>query len=121
MKVAMTMVERIQVLCREKGTTFKRLETDFGFSNGAMYKWDTNTPGIDRVQKVADYFGVSIDFLVRGYDGPQLNGKKTFNKYSVIELVRGTGLSVNQIITVLDQAKSMVLDEAVVSNSCGGM
>ena len=117
----MTIVERIQELCREKGTTLKGLETEFGFSNGAMYKWDTNVPGVDRVQKVADYFGVSIDFLVRGHDRLSQNSKNAFNKYSVIQLVRGTGLSANQIITVLDQAKSAVLDEAVVGNSYGGM
>jgi len=116
----MTITERVQLLCREKGVTLSGLEKELGFGNSSLCKWDTSVPGIDRVLKVADYFGVSIDFLVRGYDGPQINGKKAFNKYSIIELVRGTGLNVNQIITVLDQAKSVVLDEAVVGNSCGG-
>ncbi|SDG48712.1 helix-turn-helix domain-containing protein [Desulfosporosinus hippei] len=62
----MTLVGRIQELCRENNTNLKNLEVKFGFSNGAMYKWDTNIPSVDRVQKVADYFGVSIDYLVHG-------------------------------------------------------
>ena len=111
----MTMDERMQMLCRDKGVTLGGLEKQFGFGNGALYKWETNTPGIDRVQKIADYFGVSIDFLARGYDGPAKNNK-SFNKYTILDLVRGTDLSVNQVISVLDQAKSAILDEAVVGN-----
>jgi hypothetical protein len=112
----MTLVERINQICKTHRTSISKLEKVLEFSNGAMYKWDECRPTIDRVQKVADYFGVSIDFLVRGCNGPKIDGK-TFDGYSVIELVRGTGLSVNQIITALDQAKSTVLDEAVVGKS----
>jgi transcriptional regulator with XRE-family HTH domain len=59
------MLTRIQELCREKGTSVSKLEKELGFSNGSMYKWDTNSPSVDRVQKVADHFGVPIDYLVR--------------------------------------------------------
>lgn len=35
-----------------------------GFSNGSISKWKKSTPTPDRLQKIADYFGVTIDFLM---------------------------------------------------------
>lgn len=61
----MAIVKKIQELCKERGMTIPKLEKEAGFSNGSIYKWDTNTPGIDRIQKVAKCFGVSIDFLIQ--------------------------------------------------------
>ena len=60
----MSMVKTVKTLCQKKGTSIPKLEKELGFGNGAIYYWDTNTPGVDKVQKVADYFGVTIDFLV---------------------------------------------------------
>jgi transcriptional regulator with XRE-family HTH domain len=59
-----SMVERVKTLCQEKKTSIPRLEKELGFGRGAIYYWDTSTPGIDKVQKVANYFGVTIDSLV---------------------------------------------------------
>lgn len=61
----MSLVEKIKKLCEEHNTSIPKLEKAFGFGNGAMYNWDKNTPGIDKVKKVADHFGVSIDSLAR--------------------------------------------------------
>lgn len=58
------MVKRIQMLCKGKDTTFAQLERKLGFSNGSIRRWDTNSPSVDKVLKVADHFKVSIDNLV---------------------------------------------------------
>lgn len=60
----MALVEKIKKLCKEKKTSIPRLEKELGFGNGAIYNWDTNAPSVDKVQKVADYFGITIDSLV---------------------------------------------------------
>ncbi len=55
----------IKDLCSERKITIKDVEIACGFSNGSISKWrGTYSPGIDKVQKVADFFGVSIDFLI---------------------------------------------------------
>lgn len=56
----MGLVENIRLLCKETGTSIPKLENYFGWGHGAIYKWDTNKPSIDKLQKVADYFGVSL-------------------------------------------------------------
>lgn len=59
----MTLVERIKQLCRNKGIDLGILENELGFGKKSVYKWDKNTPSLERVIKVADYFDVSLDFL----------------------------------------------------------
>lgn len=60
----MTLLTRIKVLCAEHNTTLSSLEKALGFGNGTISKWDNATPSGDRLSKVADYFGISVDFLL---------------------------------------------------------
>lgn len=60
----MNVLERIQLLCKENGTNPSSLESELGFGKGTMYKWNKVSPNTDRLSAVADYFGVSIDWLL---------------------------------------------------------
>ena len=59
----MGLVNRIKILCDEKGITFAELERTVGISNGQIRRWDKASPKIDNVNKVADYFKVTTDYL----------------------------------------------------------
>ncbi|MES5957503.1 helix-turn-helix transcriptional regulator [Bacillus fungorum] len=60
----MTVVDVIKRLCKEQKITIAELERRIELSNGQIRKWSNQTPGIDKVQKVADYFNVSVDYLL---------------------------------------------------------
>ncbi|EXY06164.1 helix-turn-helix transcriptional regulator [Bacillus cereus] len=60
----MTIVDRIKKLCTEQKITIAELERRIQLSNGQIRKWSNQTPGIDKIQKVADYFKVSTDYLI---------------------------------------------------------
>ena len=62
----MTLYERIETLRNSKGISQGKLEKELGFSNGSHSKWKNSTPTPDRLQKVADYFNVSINYLLTG-------------------------------------------------------
>lgn len=66
----MDLVLRIKQLVYQNGLTFAELERRLDFSNGQIARWSRQTPGIDKVQKVADYFNVSVDYLL-GREKPQ--------------------------------------------------
>lgn len=68
----MSLVERIQSLCSNKNTTLIGLEREIGLGRGTIRNWDKNSPSIDKVQKVADYFNVSVDYLLGNVDNPQM-------------------------------------------------
>lgn len=54
----------IRRLCKEKGIAISKMENDLEFPRSSISKWDNNEPGIRKVQKVADYLGVSIEKLL---------------------------------------------------------
>ncbi len=60
----MGLVERIKLLCDEKKTNFAEVERNIGISNGQIRRWNTSTPGTDKLEMVADYFDVSVDYLL---------------------------------------------------------
>ncbi|MHB1651629.1 MAG: helix-turn-helix domain-containing protein [Desulfitobacteriaceae bacterium] len=64
----MGIVENIKALCKQRDTSIPRIEKELGFGNGAIYNWDKNSPTIGKLQQVADHMGVSVDFLISGFD-----------------------------------------------------
>jgi len=60
----MEIVDKIRLLAAEKGVSMAQLERDCGFSKNSVIKWDKNTPGGDKLLRVAQYLGVSVDYLL---------------------------------------------------------
>ena len=59
----MNTYEIIKELAKKKKISIRQLEMRFGYSNGYLAKWKTNTPNADELPRLADYFGVSVDYL----------------------------------------------------------
>lgn len=60
------MVERILEQIKLRGLTPTGVEKALGLGNGAIRRFATNSPSIDKIEKIARYLGVSIDYLVWG-------------------------------------------------------
>lgn len=60
----MSLVTRIKELCKEKDMSLQNLETETSLGINTIYKWDKAYPSADKLQKVADYFDVSVDYLL---------------------------------------------------------
>lgn len=60
----MTLVDRIRVLANERGMSLPDLEIAIGLGNGTISRWKNSSPNTDKLTKVADYLGVSVDFLL---------------------------------------------------------
>lgn len=73
----MTLYERIETLRKSKSISQGKLEKELGFSNGSISKWKNSTPTPERLQKLADYFRVTVEYLLTGEekesDGYYLN------------------------------------------------
>lgn len=54
------MVSLIKELCASKKTTIKALERELGLGNGTIRRWDDSSPAYEKLQKVADYFGITV-------------------------------------------------------------
>lgn len=62
----MTVFERIENLRHSHKISQGKLEKELGFSNGSISKWKNSMPTPERLQKVAEYFGVTVDYLMTG-------------------------------------------------------
>ena len=62
----MNTVERVKALCKQQGIPIYKLEKDLGFSNGYIGQLKKGALPDDRLEKVADYLGVSVAFLMTG-------------------------------------------------------
>lgn len=58
------LLDRIKILLKERSMTLAELERKLNFGNGSMSRWNKSTPSGDKIQKVADYFNVSTDYLL---------------------------------------------------------
>ena len=57
--------ERLKGLCDEKGTTLTNVIKELGMSSGNLSKWrNGKTPKSDTVSALAEYFGVTSDYLL---------------------------------------------------------
>lgn len=54
----------IKEVAKEKSISIYKMEHDLDFSNGSIYKWNESIPNANRLQKVANYLGVTISFLL---------------------------------------------------------
>jgi transcriptional regulator with XRE-family HTH domain len=62
----MTLRERVKILCKEQKTSLNVLETECGFAKGYASKLDKSTPNAENLRKIADFFNVSVDYLMTG-------------------------------------------------------
>jgi len=86
-KIESDLVVRIRNLCKEHGISMRRLERDNEFGNGLVSKWSNSSPSVAYLQKVAKYFGVSINYLL-GEKEVEDNGSKYVFPYNIVAEAR---------------------------------
>lgn len=63
----MSLLERIKELREKNGNiSINKLEKEAGLTRGSMSKWNNHVPSSEKLKKVADYFGVSVGYLLAG-------------------------------------------------------
>ena len=86
-RVESDLVVRIRNLCKEHGISMRRLERDNDFGNGLVSKWSNSSPSVAYLQKVAQYFGVSINYLL-GEKDFENNGSKYEFPHNIVAEAR---------------------------------
>ncbi len=71
----MTLKDRVKLLAQERGISLPALESELGFGNSTIVKWDKSTPNADKLNAVAQYFDVTMDYLLNGNQNNELSAK----------------------------------------------
>lgn len=69
----MTLKARIKKLCELCGKSMNQVEKDLGFGSGYLSKLDNSTPNTKKIQQIANYFNVSVSYLLAGAKYEQAN------------------------------------------------
>lgn len=73
-----TFFERYSALCKERGETPNSIAKIIGASSGSVTAWKKGTaPRNATLTKIADYFGVSTDYLLGKEKAPAESGKRS--------------------------------------------
>ena len=59
-----SLKDRIKQLASDHAMSIAELERKLNFANGSISKWDKQSPSMDRITVVADYFNVTTDYLI---------------------------------------------------------
>ena len=60
----MDLYEKIKELAASRKISIRQLEEKLNIANGTIIRWSTSNPSTGEISKVADYFHVSVDYLL---------------------------------------------------------
>jgi SOS-response transcriptional repressor LexA len=66
------------------------VEKELGFGNGAIRRWDMNSPSVDKIIKLSNLLDVSVDYLLFGSTSKQknpthLSGEEILRDYQLLD------------------------------------
>lgn len=97
------MKERVKALCKTKGVSMNTAESEMGLAKGYISKLGNSNPNTKTLQKLADYFGVTVEYLLTGeksqprtfqgtlaahFDGDEFTEEELNDILNYIEFVR---------------------------------
>ena len=74
--MSMNFNERVLMIWKEKRPDIKsvrKLEERIGLSNGTIASWKKSSPSKTKIEQVASFFGVSVDYLLGNTDDVHAN------------------------------------------------
>lgn len=86
----MDVLERVTQLCKKKGMSISQLEKDLDYGNGSLAK--SKSMSADRMYKIAQYFGVSMEYLLTGKTLSEADSEA-----SIIHKQQGILMEINKI------------------------
>lgn len=70
---------RIQLLCSQENISITEMAKRINMDASTIQKWKNRIPNIDSLMPIANYFGVSIDYLTGRTNVKEVAQKLTFN------------------------------------------
>lgn len=102
----MSIYERLKELAHDKNITIAEIERKTSISNGTIGKFVKQNPSLETLNKLAEFFNVSLDYLV----GREEATPKKFdiNNSTVFITFNGTELSKKERAVILATAQALI-------------
>lgn len=107
------MYEIFAQLCKQHGVTPYKVSKETGVSQPTLSEWKkgTYTPKQDKLQKIADYFGVTLDYLMGNTHAdeqtpPETQKAPTLNKKDERDIAR----RLEETLNLLESSDALMFD-----------
>lgn len=107
------MYEIFAQLCKQHGVTPYKVSKETGVSQPTLSEWKkgTYTPKQDKLQKIADYFGVTLDYLMGNTHAdeqtpPEMQKAPTLNKKDERDIKK----KMDEMLELFDSADALMFD-----------
>ncbi|PCE06381.1 helix-turn-helix domain-containing protein [Enterococcus hirae] len=60
----MITFERIKELAKQQGKSLNKIEEELGYGKNVLYRLKDSNPSTERLEELANYFDVSVDYLL---------------------------------------------------------
>lgn len=107
------MYEIFAQLCKQHGVTPYKVSKETGVSQPTLSEWKkgTYTPKQDKLQKIADYFGVTLDYLMGNthaneQTSPETQKAPTLNKKDERDIAR----RLEETLNLLESSDALMFD-----------
>ena len=101
------MFDRLQELCKKSGTSVTALCKEITGSTGNYATWKNGNIRNDYLLKIADYFGVSTDYLLGKTDTPNLTAPTTIDAVEAVRIALHDMLGRDPTIEELKKFKQL--------------
>ena len=105
------MYEIFEKLMKEKGVSAYKVGKDTGINPSTFTHWKNRVyePKMDKMQKLADYFGVSLEYLMTGED--LLDGVEDELEYKLGQITLGNDTKKRDFLEVVLQLDDEDMEE----------
>ena len=102
--------ERIEMLLEEQGKSQQNLLASLGMNRSTYSNWKLGKSRtyMKHIDEIADYFGVSPDYLIRGIENGPEDGTKAAGEDELLRIFRK--LSVNRQKCVIQVARALLAE-----------
>ena len=117
MYVSQEIAERIKEIAKSKGIQLKDMLYEIGVGTNTMQNMKTSMPKTDTIAKIADYMGVSVDYLLGREEKPTPSKTQSGIRPDEIIAVKGTaaqwlellnGMTDEQLLELKDYAEYLI-------------
>lgn len=102
--------DNLKQLRKAKGITQTQFATEFNISAGTIAMWETGKrmPDTEMLRRIAQFFNVSIDFLLDNKKSPSGESKELDNVYfSLAKEAQQSGIDPDDIRLAIETIKNM--------------
>ncbi len=109
----MDLYEKIKELAAQKNVSIRQLEEKLGFANATLRRWDKNKPSVDKIQAVAKFFNVSVDYLLGNEEKTEVPDLTIDQILDSVENYSGGELneSDREMLRIIIEAKKAAMDK----------